>query len=284
MSNSVTNFEMSSVLPGKKPCQGKNNESQVVQTTPIKKHSVTFKNQSSLGVIDHYARLTNKSHSSVIAEVVDLAIPILEKFNRHNWSINEIKNDLLKFSIKESINRSRGKTEVTLEEYCSLIWKTNIMSPLKIPIADYFQLNANDEFMGKDEKTVIRERLSSLRENYDMEKAIYIYNQRHFDVKHQSVSGYSNIILIHRTTFEGYYFDAGQALLLSTSQLIIFGINEVLRRKGIVMPYPVVCWIDIYHVNEMVVMLPVLRKTDVSNRVNVPDDIIINPYSQESRT
>ena len=43
------------------------------------------------------------------------------------------------------------------------------MSPLKIPIADYFQLNANDEFMGKDEKTVIRERLSS-RENYDMEK------------------------------------------------------------------------------------------------------------------
>lgn len=26
------------------------------------------------------------------------------------------------------------------------------MSPLKIPIADYFQLNANDEFMGKDEK------------------------------------------------------------------------------------------------------------------------------------
>ncbi|EBL1740135.1 hypothetical protein D1914_26005, partial [Salmonella enterica] len=149
MSNSVTNFEISNILPGKKPCQGKNNESQVVQTTPIKKRSVTFKNQSSLGVIDHYARLTNQSHSSVIAEVVDLAIPILEKCNRHNWSINEIKNDLLKFSIKESINRSRGKTEVTLEEYCSLIWKTNIMSPLKIPIADYFQLNANDEFMGK---------------------------------------------------------------------------------------------------------------------------------------
>lgn len=62
---------------------------------------------------------------------------------------------------------------MTLEEYCSLIWKTNIMSPLKIPITDYFKLNANDEFMGKDEKTVIRERLSSLRENYDMEKAIY---------------------------------------------------------------------------------------------------------------
>ncbi|ECS4614210.1 hypothetical protein A9W13_17210, partial [Salmonella enterica subsp. enterica serovar Typhimurium var. 5-] len=72
--------------------------------------------------------------------------------------------------------------------------------------------------------------------------------------------------------------------LLSASQLIIFGINEVLRRKEIVMPYPVVCWIDIYHVNEMVVMLPVIRKTDVSNRVNAPDDIIINPYSQESRT
>ncbi len=50
------------------------------------------------------------------------------------------------------------------------------------------------------------------------------------------------------------------------------------------MPYPVVCWIDIYHVNDMTVMLPVLRKTDASYRVNAPDDIIINPYSQESRT
>lgn len=30
--------------------------------------------------------------------------------------------------------------------------------------------------MGKDEKIVIRERLFSLRENYDMEKVIYIYN------------------------------------------------------------------------------------------------------------
>ncbi|EKA5807673.1 hypothetical protein OLL09_003632 [Escherichia coli] len=284
MSNCVTNFEMSNILPGKKPCQDKNNESQVVQTTPIKKSSFTYKNQSSLEAIVLYAELTQQSKSSAIAEVMDFVTPILEKCNRHNWSINEIKNDLLKFSIRESINLSRGKTEVTLEEYCSLIWKTNIISPLKIPIADYFQLNANDKFMGKDEKTVIRERLSSLRENYDMEKAIYIYNQRHFNVKNQSVSGYSNIILIHRTTFEDYYFDVGQALLLPTSQLIIFGINEVLRRKRIVMPYPVVCWIDIYHVNDMTVMLPVLRKTDASYPVNAPDDIIINPYSQESRT
>lgn len=234
--------------------------------------------------LEHYARMNNKSLSSVISDSVALTVHIFEQCLRYQWLIKELKNDLLRFTINERIIRNRGEKEVTLEEYCSLIWKTNIMSPLKIPITDYFKLNANDEFMGKDEKTVIRERLSSLRENYDMEKAIYIYNQRHFNVKHQSVLGYSNIILIHRTTFEDYYFDVGQTLLLSTSQLIIFGINEVLRRKEIVMPYPVVCWIDIYHVNEMVVMLPVIRKTDVSNRVNAPDDIIINPYSQESRT
>lgn len=69
---------------------------------------------------------------------MDLVIFILEKCNRYNWLINEIKNDLLKFFIKESINRSRGKIEVILEEYCSLIWKTNIMSLLKIFIVDYF--------------------------------------------------------------------------------------------------------------------------------------------------
>lgn len=42
--------------------------------------------------------------------------------------------------------------------------------------------------------------------------------------------------------------------------------------------YSVVCWIDIYYVNEMVVMLLVFRKIDVFNRVNVSDDIIINLY------
>lgn len=162
--------------------------------------------------LEHYARMNNKSLSSVISDSVALTVHIFEQCLRYQWLIKELKNDLLRFTINERIIRNRGEKEVTLEEYCSLIWKTNIMSPLKIPITDYFKLNANDEFMGKDEKTVIRERLSSLRENYDMEKAIYIYNQRKFDVKKQSISGDSNIILIHRTTFEGYYFDAGQAL------------------------------------------------------------------------
>ncbi len=162
--------------------------------------------------LEHYARMNNKSLSSVISDSVALTVHIFEQCLRYQWLIKELKNDLLRFTINERIIRNRGEKEVTLEEYCSLIWKTNIMIPLKIPFTDYFKLNANDEFMGKDEKTVIRERLSSLRENYDMEKAIYIYNQRKFDVKKQSISGDSNIILIHRTTFEGYYFDAGQAL------------------------------------------------------------------------
>lgn len=42
--------------------------------------------------------------------------------------------------------------------------------------------------------------------------------------------------------------------------------------------YLVVCWIDIYYVNEMVVMLLVFCKIDVFNCVNVLDDIIINLY------
>ncbi|TMV95779.1 hypothetical protein FE372_24920, partial [Salmonella enterica subsp. enterica serovar Typhimurium] len=135
--------------------------------------------------LEHYARMNNKSLSSVISDSVALTVHIFEQCLRYQWLIKELKNDLLRFTINERIIRNRGEKEVTLEEYCSLIWKTNIMSPLKIPITDYFKLNANDEFMGKDEKTVIRERLSSLRENYDMEKAIYIYNQRKFDVKKQ---------------------------------------------------------------------------------------------------
>lgn len=69
---------------------------------------------------------------------MDLVIFILEKCNCYDWLINEIKNDLLKFFIKESINWSWGKIEVILEEYCLLIWKMNIMSLLKIFIVDYF--------------------------------------------------------------------------------------------------------------------------------------------------
>lgn len=283
MPDTDSNIEMSGILLKQDSRKRKFTQRQEGHIPFSKKHTATFKNESSLRVIHNHARLTGESVSSVIAEVVDLTIPILEKCNRHHWLIKELKNDLLKFSIKESIGRSRGETEITQEEYCSLIWKTNIRSPLKIPIQVHFQLSANDEFMGKDEKTVIRERLSSLRKDYDMEKSIYIYNQRQFDVKQQSVSGDSNIILIHKTSFDGYYFDVGEVRLFSTSQLIIFGVNEVLRRKEVVMPYPVICWIDIYHINEMVLMLPVIRKTDASSCVNTPDDIIINPYSRESR-
>ncbi|RVE15245.1 hypothetical protein CIG67_05795, partial [Escherichia coli] len=109
--------------------------------------------------LEHYARMNNKSLSSVISDSVALTVHIFEQCLRYQWLIKELKNDLLRFTINERIIRNRGEKEVTLEEYCSLIWKTNIMSPLKIPITDYFKLNANDEFMGKDEKTVIRERL-----------------------------------------------------------------------------------------------------------------------------
>ncbi|WP_227852694.1 hypothetical protein [Klebsiella oxytoca] len=236
-----------------------------------------------MGTLERYAKMNNTSLSSVISDSVALTVHIFEQCLRYQWSIKELKNDLLKFTIKESINRARGALGITQEEHCSLIWKTNIRSPLKIPVSDYFQLNANDEFMGKDEKIVLRERLSSLREDYDMEKAIYIYNQRKFDETKQSVSGDSNIILIHKTSFEDYYFDVGEVRLFSTSQLIIFGVNEVLRRKEVVMPYPVICWIDIYHVNEMIIMLPVIHKKDASSCIRAPDDIIINPYSQENK-
>ncbi|ELY4815229.1 hypothetical protein SM100_004058, partial [Cronobacter sakazakii] len=242
------------------------------------------KNESSRGIINHYSRLTKTPVASAISEAVELTIPIFEQCIRHQLLIKELKNDLLKFSIIENINRGRGSPEITLEEHCLLIWNTNIKNSLKVPISDFFQLNVNDAFMGKDEKTVIHERLTSLRESYNMEKAIYIYNQRRFDVKKQSISGDSNILLIHKTSFEEYYFDVGHAQLLSASKLIIFGINEVLRRREIVLPCPVICWIDIYHVNEMVLMLPVIRKTDASSCGMAPNNIIVNPYSQENRS
>ncbi|MGY9523847.1 protein YagM [Citrobacter freundii] len=236
-----------------------------------------------MGILEHYSRITKMPLSSVISESVGVAAPLIEKCIHYQCSINEIKNDLLKFTTKEIINRRRGDPEITHEEHCLLIWNTNIRSPLKIPVLDYFQLNANDKFMGKDEKEVISERLSSLRDTYNMEKAIYIYNQRVFDAKKQTVSGDSNILLIHKTIFEDYYFDAGHVQLLPASELIIFGINEVLRRRGIVLPCPVICWIDIYHVNEMVLMLPVIRKSDAFCLVRSRNDIIINPYSQDLR-
>ncbi|EPS4528027.1 protein YagM [Citrobacter koseri] len=248
-----------------------------------KRIPITIKNESSLGIINHYSKLTKTPVASAISEAVELTIPIFEQCIRHQWLIKELKNNLLRFSIRENINRGRGSPEITLEEHCLLIWNTNIKNSLKVPVLDFFQLKVNDEFMGKDEKTVIHERLASLRESYNMEKAIYIYNQRRFDIKKQSISGDSNILLIHKSAYEEYYFDVGHVQLLPASKLIIFGINEVLRRREIVLPCPVICWIDIYHVNEMVLMLPVIRKTDACNCVNAPDDIIINPYSQESR-
>ena len=84
------------------------------------------------------------------------------------------------------------------------------------------------------------------------------------------------------TSYEEYFFDLSQIQLLPVSELIIFGTEKVLERKNITIPHPCVCWIDIYQVNGLAIMVPIVHEVNATRRNHSTDDIIvINPFGYE---
>lgn len=247
---------------------------------PKERKTVSFSHESKR-TIKCVSAVKKCSESAAVDFIVKSFSPIANKIIYHHNEIQQIENIFLKMSIREHISEFRSEPEVTKEEYFSTVWKTHIKSPLSSTYSGFFQLKVSEGKMGKDEKIKLRDKLMSIRESYSMEKAILIYNRRTFDEKNQSIMGDASIFLIHRTSFDDYTFDAGQVQLLPTSELITFGVKEVIRRQGILLPYPVICWIDIHHVNGMSLMLPITHKSYTSSYSSPPNDIVINPFSQE---
>ena len=64
--------------------------------------------------------------------------------------------------------------------------------------------------------------------------------------------------------------------------VIAHGIKEALKRHQATLPIPCVCWIPIYYVDDMVIMTPVIKSTDVKKqKLTMDKAIIINLLGQE---
>ncbi|HAT1608152.1 TPA: hypothetical protein I8Y23_004519 [Raoultella planticola] len=247
-----------------------------------KKVTTNFKDESLIADIDDFCYVKDISRSAGIELGMKVVIPFFKKITSCHYAAKQIEEILLRQSINEHISQVRGTPEITHEEFFLTIWNTHIKSALWIPSIENFQKKTNDGSMGKLEKKSITERLEVLVDANRAKAAIHIHTDRITDDNSQHVKGYSNTILLKETSYEGYHFDINNIVVLPISELIIFGVKEVLKRKNIYFNCPHICWINIYHTNNVAVMLPIIREVNLQQCTRKETKIIlINSFATE---
>ncbi|AYM91577.1 hypothetical protein D9980_13855 [Serratia sp. 3ACOL1] len=245
-----------------------------------KKVTTNFKDESLIVDIDNFCYVKDISRSTGIELGMKILIPFFNKITSCHYEAKQIEEILLRQSINEHISQVRGTPEITHEEFFLTVWNTHIKSALWIPSIENFQKKTNDGSMGKLEKKSITERLEALVDANRAKAAIHIHTDRITDDNSQYVKGYSNTILLKETSYEGYHFDINNIVVLPISELIIFGVKEVLKRKNIYFHYPHICWINIYHTNNLAVMLPIICEANLPQCTrNEMKIILINPFA-----
>ncbi|WP_174510469.1 hypothetical protein [Klebsiella oxytoca] len=244
--------------------------------------SVTINSPSIRQTIKSTAKRSNCTESSVVLSCVTTLAPILEKMNENHQSALNLQGRLQKFIVTETVSQIRANPCIVPEEVCKIIYQKSIKGNSLITPADSHQQKSGNDSMSKREAVTIKEQLRSLKESINAKKIIYIYNERKIELKTLRVYGRANIIPIKEDRCDNYFFDFDHIQILSTSDLITFGTAELIKKKNIAPPHPYICWIDIYHVNGLSIMLPVANATDVSTgRKASSDVIIINPFSSD---
>ncbi|MER5111322.1 hypothetical protein KDV65_17425 [Serratia marcescens] len=242
--------------------------------------SVTINPPSIRQTIANTAKRSNCTESSVVSSCVAAFAPVLEKMNDSHQSVYNLKGMLQRFIITETNSQLRAHPCIAPEELCRTIYQTSIKGNSLITPADSHQQKHSNDSMNKKEATTIKEQLKSLKESTNAKKIIYIYDLRNIAPRNLCVYGQANIILIKEDKFNSYFFDFDHIQTLPTSDLITYGTTELLRREKIVLPHPYICWIDIYHVNNLSIMLPVAHEIDISTCRRASDGVIvINPFS-----
>ncbi|HEJ7039016.1 TPA: hypothetical protein SMF55_000720 [Serratia liquefaciens] len=203
------------------------------------------------------------------------------RVSHHNNEVKKLRELLLNQTMDAHLSSIRGIPEITREEFFLAGWKSHIKSQLNIPSFEYYRHNTSDGTMSKGEKKIIEEQLEGFVDTYRMRGAIHIKTDRIVDKNGPNVKGSANTILIKETSWNGYFFDFNNIVLLPISDLIIHGVREVLKRKEIYSNSPYVCWINIYHTNELAVMVPIIQEDEVSDhRRNEKVIIVINPFTE----
>ncbi|EJF5837415.1 hypothetical protein M8W81_002565 [Salmonella enterica] len=241
--------------------------------------------EESLNIADRLGSAINRSRSAVFDYAVKALYPLASRISYHSNEVKNLEELFLNQSVNIHLQSVRGTPEITHEEFFLAGWESHVKSPLDILAFEHYRHNTSDGAMGKIEKKSIEEQLKDMVDANRVKGAIHIKTDRIIDKRSPNVKGYEKTILINDTSWHGYFFDLNQIIILPISDLIIFGIKEVLKRRAICFNAPYICWINIYHTNDMAVMVPIIRVTDVpEHRRKEKIIFIVNPFAERPKT
>lgn len=240
--------------------------------------------EESINIADRIGSAMHMSRSAVFDYAVKALYPLASRISYHSNEIKKLEELLLNQSMDVHLQSVRGAPEITREEFFLAGWESHIKSPLNIQAFEHYRHNTSDGTMGKSEKKSIEEQLQYIVDAHRVKGAIHIKTDRIVDKTSPNVKGYAKTILIEETSWRGYFFDFNHIVTLPVTDLIIFGIKEVLKRRSICLNAPYICWINIYHTNDMAVMVPIIRVTDVpEHRRQEKTIFIVNPFHGETK-
>lgn len=166
-------------------------------------------------------------------------------------------------------------------EFYEGIWQERILIPQNTLDAMEFKNNVKRNEMNKLEKEKIKEKLEDIINNSGVCNAIYIYTDRKVNNERRLAAGIGSILLLRKTVHDDVFFGIKKAILIPAIELIAYRMDTVLENHGINTNFPHICWIPIYYINKKAVMIPVIRKKDVSLMTNPEGEVvIINPFSE----
>ncbi|HDU5302224.1 TPA: hypothetical protein RFV03_001115 [Klebsiella quasipneumoniae subsp. similipneumoniae] len=141
--------------------------------------------------------------------------------------------------------------------------------------------NVNTNRMCRFEKKKIKVKLEEIIEDGEIKNAIYIYTERKLNHERWLTEGIGVILLLRKSVHNDIFFDIKRAILVPIIELISYRIDSILEKHNINTSFPHICWIPIYYINNKAVVIPVIRKCDVSLAAKSEGEtIIINPFNE----
>ncbi|MDR7022432.1 hypothetical protein [Aeromonas salmonicida] len=245
---------------------------------------ITFQadRDSTICEIDNYCRAKKLSRSAVISSLLNALVPRLKCINAHYSAAKDLERELTNVLEQQDCLLPQEQFAISAEEHFHQLWIMKIRHPRNIVDYKIHEHKKNKTNMEQDEISYIKEMLENIVNKMAVEKAIFIYTDRRVSHKFQKAGGLSNTLLINQSEYEGYFFDFANSKPLPMLDVIAHGIKEALKRHQATLPIPCVCWIPIYYVDDMVIMTPVIKSTDVKKqKLTMDKAIIINLLGQE---
>lgn len=168
---------------------------------------------------------------------------------------------------------------VSAEEHMKIMWENYLVSSHFFTPALSHQQKSICNTMSSLEIKAFKDELTLKKASQPAKKIIYIYAARQVDKRSLCIHGHAYTFFLKERTHDGNYFDVNHIQLLPISDLIIFGTEKNPERKNISIPYPCICWIDIFQINGLAVMVPIVRESSMPpQKKSNTNIIIINPF------